>query len=220
MVHEKWSLQWRDSNPQPFSHESSALTTRPRRLAFSLNVFTFFSLLPFKKIIKPICFTFRYTTGEVKGKYGYYDDTGKLREVEYGASPKSGFNPSGEGLVVPPAAPVQSVQVAQPVQPESESVEVNGRRASVVRRPRPEGSSDRRIDVQVRRNKQPAQPAFQPAPQPAAPAFQRAQPAFQPAAPAFQPIQPVLTNAERFAGHPASNIDLSNGSYSVHYSGR
>ena len=25
----------------------------------------------------------RYATGEVKGKYGYYDDTGLLREVEY-----------------------------------------------------------------------------------------------------------------------------------------
>ena len=81
--------------------------------------------------------------------------------------------------------------------------------------------------IQVRRNKQPAaQPAFQPAAQPAfQPASQPArrpvpQQAFQPSAPAFQPIQPVLTNAERFAGHPASNINLDTGSFSVHYSGR
>lgn len=35
-------------------------------------------------------------TGDVKGKYGYVDDTGKVRVVEYGAT-KYGFDPSGEG---------------------------------------------------------------------------------------------------------------------------
>lgn len=40
-------------------------------------------------------------TGEVKGKYGYVDDTGKLRVVEYGAT-KHGFQPSGEGITVAP----------------------------------------------------------------------------------------------------------------------
>lgn len=35
-------------------------------------------------------------TGDVKGKYGYIDDTGKVRVVEYGAT-KYGFDPSGEG---------------------------------------------------------------------------------------------------------------------------
>ncbi|CAH1098815.1 unnamed protein product [Psylliodes chrysocephalus] len=40
-------------------------------------------------------------TGEVKGKYGYVDDTGKVRVVEYGAT-KYGFDPSGEGITVPP----------------------------------------------------------------------------------------------------------------------
>jgi hypothetical protein len=33
MVHDKWSLQWgRDSNSRSLGHESSPLTTRPRRL--------------------------------------------------------------------------------------------------------------------------------------------------------------------------------------------
>jgi len=158
----------------------------------------------------------RYATGEVKGKYGYYDDAGRLREVEYGASPKGGFEPSGEGLVSP-QQPVQNA--AAPVAPVApvvaDSVDLNGRRASVVRRPRPEGGADRRINVAQRRNNNPS--AFQ------APAVQ------QPIAPqvvaaprqaAFQPVQPVLTNSERFAGHPASNIDLNTGSFSVHYSGR
>ena len=45
-------------------------------------------------------FFFRYATGEVKGKYGYYDDLGQFREVEYGADP-SGFRPSGNGLQLP-----------------------------------------------------------------------------------------------------------------------
>ncbi|XP_038214649.1 skin secretory protein xP2-like, partial [Zerene cesonia] len=40
-------------------------------------------------------------TGEVKGKYGYKDDTGKLRVIEYGAN-KYGFQPAGEGITVAP----------------------------------------------------------------------------------------------------------------------
>lgn len=39
--------------------------------------------------------------GEVKGKYGYVDETGKVRMVEYGAN-KFGFQPSGEGITVAP----------------------------------------------------------------------------------------------------------------------
>ena len=96
----------------------------------------------------------RYATGEVKGKYGYYDDTGSLREVEYGATPKGGFEPTGTGLVNPAQTgqqvPVQQVPQAA-AERQQETVDLNGRRASVVRRPRPEGS-DRRVDVAVRRN--------------------------------------------------------------------
>lgn len=36
----------------------------------------------------------KYPNGEVYGKYGYVDDTGKVREVEYGAS-RRGFEPQG-----------------------------------------------------------------------------------------------------------------------------
>ena len=35
------------------------------------------------------------------GKYGYVDDKGKLRVVEYGAN-KYGFQPAGEGITIPP----------------------------------------------------------------------------------------------------------------------
>lgn len=39
--------------------------------------------------------------GEVKGKYGFVDDTGKVRVVEYGAN-QYGFQPAGEGITVAP----------------------------------------------------------------------------------------------------------------------
>lgn len=42
-------------------------------------------------------------TGVVSGKYGYVDDTGKLRVVEYGAD-ELGFRASGEGETAPAAA--------------------------------------------------------------------------------------------------------------------
>lgn len=41
------------------------------------------------------------TTGEVKGKYGYIDADGNLREISYGAD-KHGFNPEGTDINVPP----------------------------------------------------------------------------------------------------------------------
>ncbi|XP_025406056.1 uncharacterized protein LOC112680229 [Sipha flava] len=43
----------------------------------------------------------KYPTGEVYGKYGYVDETGKLRTVEYGASAR-GFEPVGTDITVPP----------------------------------------------------------------------------------------------------------------------
>ena len=62
-MHEKWSLQWRDSNSQPFSHESSALTTRPRRLAklftqhfmnFFINLIFNFLIFNFLALVSPV----------------------------------------------------------------------------------------------------------------------------------------------------------------------
>lgn len=47
----------------------------------------------------------KYSTGEVYGKYGYVDETGKLRTVEYGASSSRGFEPVGTGITVPPPVP-------------------------------------------------------------------------------------------------------------------
>ncbi|XP_011309120.1 uncharacterized protein [Fopius arisanus] len=44
----------------------------------------------------------KYPTGEVYGKYGFVDDTGTVREVEYGAT-RRGFEPAGVGINVPPS---------------------------------------------------------------------------------------------------------------------
>lgn len=43
----------------------------------------------------------KYPNGEVYGKYGYVDDAGKVREIEYGAS-KRGFEPAGNDINVAP----------------------------------------------------------------------------------------------------------------------
>jgi hypothetical protein len=91
----------------------------------------------------------RYVTGEVKGKYGYYDDTGMLREVAYGAS-KMGFEPTGTGLdfqdaPIAPTAPVVAPTVAPRSAPIAPVAPVprnnNGRRVKVVRRRRPQQQS-------------------------------------------------------------------------------
>ncbi|CAB3235298.1 unnamed protein product [Arctia plantaginis] len=52
-------------------------------------------------------------TGEVKGKYGYKDDGGKLRVVEYGAN-KYGFQPAGDGITVAPPTLVDETTRDQP----------------------------------------------------------------------------------------------------------
>lgn len=43
----------------------------------------------------------KYPNGEVYGKYGFVDDSGNIREVEYGAT-RRGFEPVGAGINVPP----------------------------------------------------------------------------------------------------------------------
>lgn len=51
----------------------------------------------------------KLATGEVKGKYGYVDESGKVRIVEYGAN-KFGFQPSGEGITVAPPTLVDETE--------------------------------------------------------------------------------------------------------------
>jgi len=223
----------------------------------------------------------RYQDGEVKGKYGYYDNLGTYREVEYGADTR-GFIPSGEGLTSPqvvdiptprpqpqqPALTVEqpSVVLPTPAAPVTtaappavrKSSSKGGRRRVVLRRrpikkqqseaePETETKfahfdrvslpSSRRsgqVSAAPRRSFRPAagerpsrrrlvaKPKATPAPV-SRPLPPRAQalpetPRFNPVQPA-QPVQPVNQYFDAFGGHPAQNIDLSTGSFSVYYSG-
>jgi len=119
----------------------------------------------------------RYATGEVKGKYGYYDDVGRLREVEYGAAPERGFEPRSDGLVVapptipepeynpepvisqPPPAPVRKSRPVQPV------------RKTVVRRPRPQPAVPQQPQFQAQQRFAPVAPQQQAGPLPSAVSF-------------------------------------------------
>merc|ERR1711872_307003 len=87
----------------------------------------------------------RFVDGRVKGKYGYIDPEGNLREASYGAEAGRGFEPQIEGVELPapvvepqeafneipqPAAPAAPAKQFQNFQPNNNDVKiVNGRRA-------------------------------------------------------------------------------------------
>merc|ERR1712241_40953 len=87
----------------------------------------------------------RFVDGRVKGKYGYIDPEGNLREASYGAEAGRGFEPQIEGVELPapvvapqetfneisqPAAPVAPAKQFQNYEPNNNNVKiVNGRRA-------------------------------------------------------------------------------------------
>jgi len=134
----------------------------------------------------------RYATGEVKGKYGYYDASGKLREVEYGAAPDRGFEPQIEGVIVaPPTINAEPEFNAEPILTEPQPAPA--RRPAqqvrkVVRRPRPQPA------VPQQRAEQPRFANFQPSALPAAPQQQarRIRPRPQPAVPQRAAPQPAV----------------------------
>merc|ERR1712038_483767 len=90
----------------------------------------------------------RFVDGRVKGKYGYIDPEGNLREASYGAEAGRGFEPQIEGVELPapvvapqeasneipqpaaPAAPAKQFQNFEPNNKNNKNVKiVNGRRA-------------------------------------------------------------------------------------------
>ena len=95
----------------------------------------------------------KYATGEVKGKYGYYDDTGLFREVEYGHTPTIP-DPQSEPIISEPQQPPPPVSRAtQPA------------RTTVISRPRPRSSGLQQPTSQY-------QPRFAVRPAPQRPTFQ------------------------------------------------
>lgn len=179
----------------------------------------------------------KYPNGEVYGKYGYIDDAGKLREIEYGAS-RRGFEPAGSEVnVAPPTLKNDNYAVAKPLGPNEEDDGQYREDPSVY------------YKNDVYNNEPPSKPAYQ---QPSyssrfsqssyqqpsynqqsyqQPSYQ--QPAYnppsyrpqttynsfasQPSRPAYNPAPPAYPNYNQFNGHPATNVDILSGSYTVQY---
>ncbi|XP_063989851.1 fibrous sheath CABYR-binding protein-like [Diachasmimorpha longicaudata] len=60
----------------------------------------------------------KLANGEVKGKYGFVDDGGKVRVVQYGAD-QYGFQPEGEGITVAPPTLVDETTNKEALQGQS-----------------------------------------------------------------------------------------------------
>ncbi|XP_076287747.1 cuticular protein 97Ea [Lasioglossum baleicum] len=102
-------------------------------------------------------------TGDVKGKYGFVDDTGKVRVVEYGAN-QYGFQPAGEGITVAPPTLVDETLNPEAVEAQAYQQQANQQAGRGV-------------------------PLRAPAPQPAH--LQYDQPAYQPAQSHTQAVYPA-----------------------------
>ncbi|XP_049868436.1 DNA translocase FtsK-like [Pectinophora gossypiella] len=128
-------------------------------------------------------------TGEVKGKYGYKDDTGKVRVIEYGAN-KYGFQPAGEGITVAPPTLVDETTRDQEgsrpgkgqanrnqyrAQPAQQAVDYDYEEPAPAPRPRPVPRPQPQPQPQYRpappQPQQQYRPAPQSAPTPPKPAF-------------------------------------------------
>ncbi|KAI8130360.1 hypothetical protein FF38_00429 [Lucilia cuprina] len=133
----------------------------------------------------------KYPNGEVYGKYGYVDDQGNVREIEYGAT-KRGFEPAGSDINVPP--PTLTNSKATPLGPneiddgqyrENPADYYKGQKYN-----RPVAASKFSLD----NYQQPRpQPAYNPAPAYNPPSAFNHAPAFRPQAPAPAP-QPQYYN--------------------------
>lgn len=179
--------------------------------------------------------------GEVKGKYGYIDDSGNLREIEYGAN-QNGFQPSGEGINVAPAAKHNAATSYPALGPNEIDDGQYREDPNMYNDPRYNSKPSKAVNFRVNPAPAPARPAYQPQQQQNyQPAPQYQEPVYQTTArPFYQarfsaPAQPNYYQAPQqnyyrpqstyqhpdqvniFQGHPASNLDLSTGSYTITY---
>ncbi|XP_073814715.1 cuticular protein 97Eb [Musca autumnalis] len=189
----------------------------------------------------------KYPTGEVYGKYGYVDDQGQVREIEYGAS-KRGFEPAGSDINVPP--PTLTASKSTPLGPneiddgqyrEDPAEYYKGQNFN-----RPVAASK----FSLNNYQQPRpQPTYNPAPAPYSPAPAPYNPAPAPYNPAPAPYRPPTPqyynppsppqpsyyqpqpprpqynpynpNSHPSHFHPAvKSLDIWSGSYSLDYTGR
>uniref|UniRef100_A0A2A4J7H2 Cuticular protein n=1 Tax=Heliothis virescens TaxID=7102 RepID=A0A2A4J7H2_HELVI len=134
--------------------------------------------------------------GEVKGKYGYKDDTGKVRVIEYGAN-KYGFQPAGEGITVAPPTLVDETRRDEGQRPGKQS---QSRRNQNQYQPAPAQSIDYDYNDEPA-PPPPPRPVPRPAPRPAPQPQYRPQPAPQPQyrpQPAPQYRAPVQQSHQQF----------------------
>jgi hypothetical protein len=212
----------------------------------------------------------KQANGEVHGKYGYVDDTGATREIEYGAN-KNGFQPHGTDINVPPPTVSDNRYLSDDEddgqyredpriyederynsKPASRPSQQNYKQAPAFKAapiqpaynqaPAPQKQyNQHRFQAQA---PQQQQQYFEPEPQQYyqprqqkqyQPQYQQPQQQYQEPQPQYQPQQykapqnnnynPAPRNdyynptsqVNIFRGHPASNLDLASGSYSVQY---
>uniref|UniRef100_A0A1B6EDL7 Uncharacterized protein n=1 Tax=Clastoptera arizonana TaxID=38151 RepID=A0A1B6EDL7_9HEMI len=206
----------------------------------------------------------KHPTGEVYGKYGFVDDAGQLREIEYGAS-RRGFEPAGTDInVAPPTLnnnyvsadgqddgqyredpsiywkdPKYNGAQSQPAQSQPrQSLPRYNAPKSVPRDPAPQYnqytapqysqpqynqySQPQKNQYSQPQNNQYSQPQYNQYSQPQYEQNRRTfgfqddynQGYYNPQ-PQYRPQVSVDPNV--FQGHPARNIDISTGSYSVQY---
>lgn len=170
----------------------------------------------------------KYPSGEVQGKYGYIDDGGKLREIEYGAS-KRGFEPAGTDINVPP--PTLSNNNYPPLGPNEEDdgqyredpsmyykdSRYNSKPSSApAYQPRPAPVQYNSAPQQYYENNVAPAPAPTPAPV-YQQQHQQQQHRFQPQPQYYQPAAPQYRNDQQW--HPNAKVDINTGSYSLSYTG-
>lgn len=181
----------------------------------------------------------KYPNGEVYGKYGYIDDQGKLREIEYGAS-RRGFEPAGSEVNVAPPTLTNNYP-AKPLGPNEEDDGQYREDPSVYYKNDPYN-----VDPPQQSYSKPSfssrfsQPSYQPQsyqqpsyqqPSYQQPSYQQQsyqQPSYRPqttfnsfSQPKYNnPAPPAYPNYNQFSGHPATNVDIFSGSYTVQYKRR
>lgn len=149
-------------------------------------------------------------TGEVEGVYGYIDETGKPREIKYGASSSRGFEPAGPGITVPP--PTLHVQNGNSIEDYDDG------------QYREDPSIYYKTDKPIVGSRPPTVVKTAPVSPPAtnfryeSPQLPYNQPAqynwYKP-----EPASAASYNPAQFRGHPATNFDPFTGSYTINYSG-
>ncbi|XP_034187376.1 cuticular protein 27 [Osmia lignaria lignaria] len=174
----------------------------------------------------------KYPSGEVYGKYGFVDDTGSIREVEYGAS-RRGFEPAGPGINVPPPT-LTGNSIANPNAPDDDGQYredpsvyytdpryTNGERYEPIPRQPLAYNPPKPIPAPIYNPpRPPPQVQYQPKPQ-YQPQYQpqyrsQYQPQYQGQQQSSYPSSPIQSGVQ---GRPAPNVDPNAGlaSYTVNY---